>query len=299
MVAAGAHEIALDARLVGEVEEEAVVAVARGAVVEHAQAIRIHQRVAHVIVVGDVAAHFAVVRVHVVDGEAQVAEAVVAERILAASGDEDSIAAVAHVVVLHLRALGRPEVDAVAALAHAQVAIADDFVVPHERVAGAVQVDAEQVVLQPVAFDQCAFGRLVEEDAGIGLGEADARVADGEPAHCHVRRGDAKHAALAAAVEDGAGRPLQRQRPVDDDRPGVKTRREPQHRAGRGYIQRGLQRPFAGRDLDDCGGRGAHLPRSDGKQRHRCAEGERRAPRAHQAALGFTNMRPRISMCSA
>ena len=33
-------------------------------------------------------------------------------------------------------------------------------------------------------------------------------------------------------------------------------------------------------------------PGGDGKQRHRRTEGKRRAPQAHQADFGFTNMRP-------
>ena len=294
--AAVAHEVAFDARLVGEVEEKPVVAVACGAVAEHAQAIRVHQRVAHVVVARDVAAHLAVVGVHVVKGKAEIAEAVVAKCVLAAGGDEDAVAAIAHGVALYHRALGRPQVDAVAAFAHAQAAVSDHLVVPHQRVPGAVQIDAEQVVLKPIAFDQRASCRLVEKDTGVGLGEAEARVAHGEPAHHHVGRGDAEHPASPAAVEDGAGRTLQREGPVDANRPRIDARRQPDHRASRSRIQRRLQRPLARNDLDDGGRRGAHPACGGGEQRHRRAEDKRRAPQTHQAVFGFTNMRPRISM---
>ena len=275
-----------------------MVAVARRAVAEHAEPVRVHQCIAHVIVAGDVAAHLAVVGVHVVDGEAKIAEAVVAERVLAAGGDEDAVAAVAHGVALHHRAPGSPEVDAVAALAHAQVAVADHLVAPHQRVPGAVQIDAEEVVLDPVALDQRAPGRLVEEDAGVGLGEARAGVADGEPAHRDVGRCDAEHPALSAAVEDGAGLAFEGERAFDDDRPRIDPRRQPHHRAGGSGIQRRLECAGAGRDLDDGDRRGA-CPRGGGQKRHRRAEDKRRAPQPHQAVFGFTNMRPRISMCSA
>ena len=250
------------------------------------------------VVAGDVAAHLAVVGVHVVNGEAEVAEAVVAKRVLAAGGDEDAVATVAHGVALHHRAPGRPEVDAVAALAHAQVAVADHLVAAHQRVPRAVQVDAEQVVLDPVALDQCAPGRLVEEDAGVGLGKARAGVADGEPAHHHVRRGDAQDSAFAAAVQDCAGHAFEGERALDRDRPRIDSRLQPHQCAGRGRIQRRLQRAGAGRNLDHGGRRGVHSS-GGGKKRHRRAEGKHRAPQPHQAVFGFTNMRPRISMCSA
>ena len=189
--------------------------------------------------------------------------------------------------------------DAVAALAHAQVPVADHLVAAHERVARAVEVDAKEVILDPVALDARAPGRLVEEDAGVGLGEARAGVADGKPAHHDVGRRDAEHAARAAAVEDGAGRAFQGERAPDRDGPRIDAGREPHHRAGGRGIQRRLQPAPAGRDLDDGGRRGAHPRRRGGEQGRRPAEGKRRAPEAHQAVFGFTNMRPRISMCSA
>ena len=219
--------------------------------------------------------------------------------VLAAGGDEDAVAAVAHGVALHHRAPGRPEVDAVAALAHAQGPVADDLVAAHQRVAGAVEVDAEEVVLDPVAFDERAACRLVEEDAGVGLREARAGVADGEPAHHDIRRGDAEHAARAAAVENGAGRAFERERAFDGDRPRIDARRQPHHCARRRGIQRRLQSALAGGDLNDSSGHGAHPRSRGGEDRHRHAEGKRRAPQVHQADFGFTNMRPRISMCSA
>src|SRR6478752_1457284 len=99
-----------------------------------------------------VAADLAVVGVHVVHGEAQVAEAVAEEAVLPAGEREDAVPAEADVVALHPRAWRVPDRDTVAVQRHLPAAPAGDDVAAYHRPRCAMDVDAEEVALDPVAL---------------------------------------------------------------------------------------------------------------------------------------------------
>ena len=88
---AAENAVAPEYRVVHVVHQHAVIAVACGAVVENAQAVRVHQRVAGVVVHRAVTRDLAVVRVHVVDRETQIAEVVAPKNVALARRHENAV----------------------------------------------------------------------------------------------------------------------------------------------------------------------------------------------------------------
>jgi hypothetical protein len=111
---------------------------------------------------------------------------------------------------------------------------------------GAVHPDPEGGAVDAAVLEAQAAGAPFDEHAGVRVGEVHARVAKGQPHDAHVRRRDADHIPLAAAVQDGLARaPPQGERLVYHQGPDpVHAGRDPQRVAGRGPIHQGLQRPL-------------------------------------------------------
>ncbi len=103
------------------------------------------------------------------------------------------------------RARRVPDVDAVAAVVHAEVRAADDRVSANQRVAGAVDVDADEVALDPVVENLRVCGRPRELDAGVERFGGRAGADDGEPADRDVGAGNRDDAAVAGSF-DGCAR---------------------------------------------------------------------------------------------
>ena len=224
------------------------------------------------------------------DREAQIREAVADEDVVAAGVDEDAVAPEPDRVVANLGAGRVPQIDAVAARVHPLVVAAGDRVVRHHGVAGAVDVDAVEVGDQDVVANPRVPRLLGELDAGVDGLVRRAGAAHGQPGDRAVGRIDGQHAAGAAAIDHRSVAPGDHQGPVDGDRPPVGTGAEPKRvsRLGRGD---GLGKRPRSRRHDHFGRRG-RSPRNEGD--------EDEETRAHDQALaGSTNMRPRISMCSA
>ena len=57
-----------------------------------------------------------------------------------------------------------------------------------DGILGSVQVDAVEIPFDPVAIDDGAGRRFLDEDAGVHLFEIPARTADRQPAHRGQRR---------------------------------------------------------------------------------------------------------------
>lgn len=268
------NDVVLDGRVVGVVEHEAVLAVLLGQVAGHLQPVGEHDRVADVVADGDVVRHPAVVGVHVVDREAEVAHAIAVEDVALARLDEDPVRAVADLVVDDPGPGRAPDRDAAAGLADLPDLAALDDVAANDRVLRAPEIDPEEIAFEPVALDQGAMGVPIDEDAGIHLVQGVAGAPDREPAHRHVGGAHAHDAAGAVPQENGARRAFEDEGPVDADRPLVVSRQQADDIAGRGVVQRGLDR-LALRDLPQ-GGLGRAGPAR--REQQGCGETDEDAP---------------------
>src|SRR5690606_32054 len=296
----GPHDdVAVDDGVVRGVQHQALVRAVDGDVVAHGQAAGEHDGVADLVAARYIAADLAVVGVHVVHRVAQVVEDVAAEYVFAAVVGEDPVAAFGNVVVQHLGAGCVPDGHAIAALVHAQPGVADDAVAFHQGIARTPEIDADGIVDDVVFRDAGAGGGLVEKDARVHVGQAQARVADGQVAQGDVLGLDPDGAARALAQDAGAavGRPLKGQGLVDDQVAGIVARRQVQDVARRRRRDRGPQ--VGTRRHVDHGG--AHRPVGGDQDRQPCGKRDRggRTTHGHQAFLGLTYIWPDISMCSA
>ena len=171
-----------------------------------------------------------------------------------------------------------------------------DAVAAHDRGLGALEVDADQVALEPVVLDHRTGGAGGHEDAAVLDGEIAAGAGDRQPAQRYLRRIDGDHAPGPAAVEYRAWLALERQGAVDDDRPRVAAGRQHEAIPRRSGGERRREPARLGCDLDRRRSRA-----------HRCPEqgDERGAPadrpwwHGRHAAVGSTSIRPFISMCMA
>ncbi|SCM77521.1 hypothetical protein KL86PLE_41326 [uncultured Pleomorphomonas sp.] len=235
-----------------------------------------------------------VVGVHRMEGEAQLLHAVEAVARLHGRRDEDAVAAAADVVVLDEQARRVPDVDARAHLGAVEIGAADDGVAADGGVDGALHVDADQVHDDAVALDAGAAGALGERDAAVELVEPAAGAGNVKPLQRHVVGVNGNDGALAIAGDPAVAIADQRQRPVDDDGAVVAGIAEPEDIPRRGGFD-GLAervRRVADSDLGGTGGTGTTKKHSD-------KETERARHDLSQTALGFTIMRPRISMWRA
>ncbi len=275
----GAHDdVAVDGGIVRGVEHQALVLAVQGDVVAHGQAAREHDGVADFVAARHVVADFAVVGVHVVHRVAQVVEDVAAEDVFAAVVREDAVAAFGDIVVQDLRAGGVPDGHAVAALVDAQSGVADDAVALDQGITCAPQVDADRIVDDVVVRDVGAGGGLVEEDAGVHVGQAQARMADGQVPQGDVLGLDPDGAAGAFAQDAGAAvvGALQGEGFVDDQVAGVVARRQAQNIARH-------RRRDGGPQVGTCGHvdrGGAHRPRAGDQDRQPGGQGRQARPGA-------------------
>ena len=150
------HRVSGDLRAVCEVEQEAAVAVAVRDVAANRQPVRVHDREPDRIADRDIVRDLALVSVHVMDGEAQVAKAVAAEHVLPAGDREDAVApnrkslsstfapGAFHTETPLPASLIRPRAGPMISL------------LPDNRAPGTVDVDAVEVTLDPVPFDNGA-----------------------------------------------------------------------------------------------------------------------------------------------
>ena len=294
-----AYLVAGDLAVRDVVEQEAVGFVVLGGVADHLEVIGRHQRIAGQVAAADVVPQQVVLGIHVVDAVAHLVHHVARDRVVRADVDVDAVARVGHVVALDGAAGVVPQVDAVAAVGHAQRAHAADHVVRDPHVGRAVEVDAEQALLDAVALERDVARLALDEDAGVHRGEIGAAMADGQSTHGDLRGADAHHVAFAAAIEDRAGFADERDRLV-----------QPQvHHVHAGRHADGGARRRRGHDLLQ------RLARMHRRRRRPCQHQEReetkcmhgngdplvppRTARRHDAAQASTSIRPLISMCIA
>ena len=150
-------------RMIGVVEQYALVTVAFGAVAPHDQTIGIHQGQADMVAISAVEADFAVVGIHVMNGETHVVEHIAAEDVPAAVGDEYPVLPHGDVIVFNARARRIPDIHAVAGFARAQIMPPTNDVAPNDAVLGAPHHDSDKIVLETQVLDRSRPWRSGQE----------------------------------------------------------------------------------------------------------------------------------------
>lgn len=279
-------EIPEDVRLVRVVQHHTVIAVVDRDIVPRHDPVRIHHRKTQMVADGDIPRHFGIVRIHVVHSEPQVAEQVVPVGVALRGIREDPVAAKAHLVAFDHRSRRVPDIDPVAAVVHPGQSQTLDPVALDQRVPRAVDVHADEVPRQGVVHHTRPARPFRQFHPGVDRVVRATGVGDDQPPDRHpfgIYRDDRPR---TVPVHHGPGRTLQRDGMCQDHRAVVTARRKDQDVPLPGLCHGAGQRTGLGGDVQ------ALCP---------CGRGEqaKEEDEAHQIALGSTNMRPRISMCSA
>src|SRR6478609_6744174 len=130
------------------------------------------------------------------NSESQITQAISAKDIILAGDDENSVSPIADLIVDYLGTGRIPYRDAVPGLVHTALFDAGDLIFPGDGIFGSVQVDAIEVSLDLVAFNQGPCCRLLDEDAGIHFLRIPPRSTDRQAANDDVRRGNGDDAPL-------------------------------------------------------------------------------------------------------